>query len=110
SAALLKSLTGIAVRAPLAVFSSWQLYAVVLVGAAGLLLNQLAFQAGPLSASLPAAATVDPLLSIVIGVGVFDEHVNRGVGSGLALLTLLMLMGAAVIQLARGAARDLLGS
>jgi hypothetical protein len=54
------------------------LYAVILVGIAGVLLNQLAFQAGPITASLPAIATIDPLLSIVIGVVVYDEHCGAG--------------------------------
>ncbi len=47
TAALLKALTGIALHGPVALFTSWQLYAVVVAGAGGLLLNQLAFQAGP---------------------------------------------------------------
>jgi hypothetical protein len=50
------------------VLGSWQLYIVIALGIGGLLLNQLAFQAGPIAASLPATATIDPLLSIVVGV------------------------------------------
>ncbi len=60
TAALLRALTTIALRGPIPLLTSWQLYAVVVLGATGLLLNQVAFQAGPLSASLPAIATVDP--------------------------------------------------
>ncbi|MGH3436920.1 MAG: hypothetical protein ACRDRN_10690, partial [Sciscionella sp.] len=57
------------------------------------LLHQLAFQAGPLSASLPAITTVDPLVSVVLAVAVFDEPLRHGplaiAGqvAGLALLT-----------------------
>ena len=69
--------------------------------AAGAILTKLAFQAAPLAASLPAISTVDPLRSIVVGVAVHDEHVNRGPGGGTVLVALLLLMGAAVIQLAR---------
>lgn len=101
SAALLKAITDIAVRSPIAVLTSWQLYTVVVLGGAGLLLNQLAFQAGPLTASLPATASIDPLLSIVIGVSVYDERIRQGPGAGIALIALLILMGAAVVQLAR---------
>ena len=61
TAGLLKALTDIALRGPSAVIASWQLYTVVLLGAFSLLLTQLTFQAGPLTASLPAASTVDPL-------------------------------------------------
>ncbi len=101
TAALLKALTTIGAHSPQSLLVSWQLYTVIAVGAVGLFLNQLALQAGRLSASLPATGTVDPLMSIVIGVAVFDEHINRGIGSGTALLARLVVMGAAIIQLAR---------
>lgn len=100
-AALLKAVTDIFTRSPLDVFTSWQLYVVLIVGALGLLLNQLAFQAGPLTASLPATATVDPLLSVVVGVVVYDERIRSGPGGGVVLALLVILLGAAVIQLAR---------
>jgi hypothetical protein len=105
-AALLKAVTDIAVRSPLDVLQSWQLYALIAVGLIGLLLNQIAFQAGRLSASLPAIATTDPLLSIVIGVAVYDEQLNRGPAGGAVLVALLGLMGIAVIQLARSTDGD----
>jgi len=101
TAALLKALTTIALRGPIPLLTSWQLYAVVALGATGLLLNQVAFQAGPLSASLPAIATVDPLLSIVIGVAVYDERIRDGLPAGIGLAALLLVLGGSVIQLTR---------
>ena len=101
TAALLKAASDIAVRGAAELFESWQLYTVVALGAAGLLLAQLAFQAGPITASLPATATVDPLLSIVVGVAVYDEHIRRGPGSGLLLVLLLVVLGGAAFQLTR---------
>jgi hypothetical protein len=101
AAAVLKAVTNIIARHPVSVLLSWQLYALVLLGAAGLLLNQLAFQAGPIIASLPATATVDPLLSIAVGVLVYDEHIRSGPGSGAALAGMLLVLGVAAIQLAR---------
>lgn len=101
TAALLKAITDIAVKDLPSVLWSWQLYAVIILGAGGLVLNQLAFQAGPLTASLPAISTVDPLLSIVIGVWVFDEHLHRGAGGDTVLGILLLVLGIGVIQLAR---------
>jgi hypothetical protein len=101
SAAMLKAVTDIAVRSPLALITSWQLYAFIALGAAGLLVSQLAFQAGPITASLPATAAIDPLLSIVVGVSVYDEHIRRGPGAGAALVGLVMLLSVAVVQLAR---------
>jgi drug/metabolite transporter (DMT)-like permease len=54
--------------------TSWPLYALIAVGMTGLLLNQLAYQAAPLRISLPVITTIDPVVSLVIGVAVFDEH------------------------------------
>jgi drug/metabolite transporter (DMT)-like permease len=102
-AALLKALTDITARAPLDVLISWQLYTTIALGAGVLLLNQLAFQAGPISASLPAIATINPLLSIAVGVLVYDEHISRGPGGGTLLIILLVLLCAAVVQLTRTA-------
>lgn len=101
SAALLKGLTDRAVHGPWVALTSWQLYAVIVVGAIGLFLSQLAFQAGPLTASLPAIATVDPLLSIVVGVMVYDEHIHRGPWSGAGLVALMLLLGLSVIELGK---------
>jgi len=101
TAALLKGLTDRAVHGPVTALTSWQLYTVVVVGAIGLFLSQLAFQAGPLTASLPAMATVDPLLSIVVGVLVYDEHIHRGPWSGFGLVVLMALLGTSVIQLGK---------
>lgn len=106
TAALLKGVTDIAVRSPIDLLTSWQFYAVIATGAIGLLLNQLAFQAGPITASLPATATVDPLVSIAIGVLVYDEHIRTGPGSGIALIGLLLLLGIAVIELSRSLGDD----
>jgi drug/metabolite transporter (DMT)-like permease len=106
TAALLKALTDIAARDPLSLLWSWQLYTVLVVGGAGLVLNQLAFQAGPLTASLPAIATVDPLASVAIGVWVFDEHVRHGLAADAALAVLLVLLAIGVIPLARSCADD----
>jgi drug/metabolite transporter (DMT)-like permease len=101
TAALLKAITDIVARNPVHALYSWQLYTVIVLGAAGLLLNQLAFQAGPLAASLPATATVDPLASIAVGVAVYDEHIPRVDDAGTALVILLLVLGVAVIQLVR---------
>ncbi|HZV25349.1 MAG TPA: DMT family transporter [Acidothermaceae bacterium] len=101
TAAVLKAVTDIIARHPGSILISWQPYVLVVLGGSGLLLNQLAFQAGPFVASLPATATVDPLLSIVVGVLVYDEHIRSGPGAGTVLAALLLLLGVAAIQLAR---------
>jgi hypothetical protein len=101
AAALLKAVGDVAVHGPRALLTSWQLYTVLVIGTLGLLLNQLAFQAGPLTASLPAIATVNPLASIAIGVLVYDETVRHSPEASLGLALLLLVLGIAVIQLTR---------
>jgi hypothetical protein len=101
TAALLKAVGDIAVRGPQALVTSWQLYAAFVLGLVGLLLNQIAFQAGPLTASLPAIATVNPLASITIGVLVYDETVRHSPEASLGLGLLLLVLGLAAIQLTR---------
>ena len=101
TAALLKTVGDIAVNGPRALLTSWQLYTVIVIGLLGLLLNQLAFQAGPLTASLPAIATVNPLASITIGVLVYDETIRHDPGATVGLGLLLLVLGVAAIQLTR---------
>ncbi|MEO6881850.1 MAG: DMT family transporter [Mycobacteriaceae bacterium] len=106
TAALIKELTTLASAGPVAVLLSWQLATLIVLGATGLVLNQLAFQAGPLSASLPATSAVDPLASIVIGVVVYDEQIRPGFLAGAGSIALLAILSVAVIALARDGARD----
>lgn len=101
TAALIKAATNIAARDLTALFASWQLYTVIALGAVGMLLGQLTFQAGPLTASLPATAAVDPLASIVIGVAVYGEEIRNGLSADLVLVLLLVVLGTAVVQLGR---------
>lgn len=101
TAALLKSLSDVIASSPLHVVVTWQLYVLIVLGVLGVFLNQIAFQAGPITASLPAAATVDPLLSVAFGVLVYDEHIRRGPGGGALLIAIMATLGLAVIVLAR---------
>jgi hypothetical protein len=88
-----------------ALLGSWPVYAVVVVGALGVLLCQLAYQAGPLTASQPTITAVDPLASVAIGVLIFDEHLRRGPWTGAALIALVALLGLSVVQLGRSQAQ-----
>ena len=56
--------------------ASWETYALVGAGGIGLLCQQLAFQAGSLEISFPAAVVLDPLVSVGIGIAALDERVH----------------------------------
>ncbi|MFC8503748.1 DMT family transporter [Pedococcus sp. NPDC057267] len=86
---------------PVAMLSSWQLPVLVVTGVSGLLLAQLAFRAGPLHTSLPVIATVDPLLSVLLGVVVYDEQLRTGAGPVAAQVGLLAGLAVAAVALSR---------
>ncbi|MDQ6784579.1 MAG: DMT family transporter [Actinomycetota bacterium] len=104
TAAALKGTTDALPHGLGALLGGWPLYLLVGAGAVGLLLNQLAFAAGPLRSSLPAITTLDPLASLVIGVVVYDEQVRHAlpalVGAGLGLTVVV----AAAVALTRSEA------
>lgn len=106
TASLIKVCTGLLARGPLVLLGSWQLYVLIVVGSTGILLTQLAYQAGPLSASLPAITVVDPLVAVLIGVAVFDDHLRHSVGAVVGevlFLAVLAVAGIALGQLERPA-------
>jgi drug/metabolite transporter (DMT)-like permease len=63
-----------------AVFESWELYLLVVVGVSGLFLLQSALHAGPITASRITTVIVNPTVSIAIGVTAFDERLRSGAG------------------------------
>lgn len=72
-AALLKvGITGLTDH-PSSVFTNWHVYVLIPVGIAALILEQNAYQSGPLAAPLTALTLVDPVVSVVIGVTAFHE-------------------------------------
>lgn len=102
TAVLLKATTEVwGNSGPVAMLSSWQLPVLLVCGVSGLLLAQLAFRAGPLHTSLPVIATVDPLLSVVLGVVVYDEQLRTGVGPVAAQVALLVGLAVAAVALSR---------
>lgn len=77
TATLIKACTSLLAHNPVALVTSWQLYTLLAAGTVGLMINQLAFQAGPLSASLPAITVVNPLLAVLLGVVIYDENLRH---------------------------------
>ena len=106
AAGVLKETTSVLSRGPVALFTAWPVYALVVVGGAGLLLSQYAYRAGPLSASLPAITAVNPVFSVVIGVAVFDEPFRAAPGYLLGEVLGLALMAAATVGLTMSESRQ----
>jgi drug/metabolite transporter (DMT)-like permease len=74
--------------------SSWEPYALLVAGAAALLLTQGAFHAGALRLSLPTLTVAQPLVAIAISLVFFGEHIaTSGVAIGLEVVGLILITG-----------------
>lgn len=80
--------------------ASWPVWALLAVGALGMLLAQNAFDCAPLSASLPAISVFEPMTGIALGIVVFHSHVRTDTRSlVLAAVSLaVMLIGAHAVS------------
>jgi threonine/homoserine efflux transporter RhtA len=80
----------------------WQPYALAVLSAAAFLLNQSAFHAGHLAASLPAITVVNPVVAALLGWILFGEHLRvHGVAAVAITIVAICASVAAAISLAR---------
>ncbi|MEU7764968.1 DMT family transporter [Nocardia sp. NPDC049190] len=104
AAALTSYVTDLFEHGLLHVLGSWQTWALIAAGVTGVYLQQRAFQAGPLAASLPAVTIAEPLAAAFLGLTVLDEHFRTNtlglVVTGLAVI----VMCATTIALSRSQA------
>ena len=98
NAALTKATTTLITEGWGHVFTHWEPYAIGITGLAGFFLLQNALHAGPIAASRTTTVITNPLVSIVIGATVFDEHLRTGAGVVTAeVAALLVLCGGAFV-------------
>ncbi|HEX9337752.1 MAG TPA: DMT family transporter, partial [Pseudonocardiaceae bacterium] len=94
----------------LALLRSWPLYAVLVTGPAGFLLNQNAYQSDrSMAPALSVITVTDPLVGIGVGVLWLDENIHSGVGPVIGEVLALMTLAVGVWLVANGApqvARD----
>lgn len=85
------------------VLSSWEFYAMAIAGITAFVLQQVSLSSGFLATSVATVSTANPIVSVLIGIILFDERLSRPTWhvvvavSGLALA----MIGAAVISIAR---------
>lgn len=85
-------------------FGHWQLYALIVIGPLGFLLNQNAFQEGLLGSVAVAVITVgDPLVSIGLGIAWFGDSLATGGWAITGEVLSLMVMAAGIVLLTRRA-------
>lgn len=79
------------------VLSTWQTYAAIGFGILGVVVMQWALHTGPLLASQPGFTLMDPVVSVLWGVLVYNEVTRTGAWLGLATAGMLVLAVGAVV-------------
>ena len=104
-AAPTKSVVSLVDNGVFALLTSWELYALAMSAVGAVLLQQSAFQAGHLEASLPAMTVAEPLVAVTLGIVVLQEQVRADGLEWLLIGMLVVVMASATAALARSAAR-----
>ncbi|MFI5523690.1 DMT family transporter [Streptomyces platensis] len=95
---------------PAAFFSTWQTYGFALTGVLAIFLLENAMQSGPLTASQPVLTLGDALLSLSLGVTLFDERVRTGWWLLPEAVGVALVLWGAVLLSRVALARDLTGA
>ncbi len=103
-ATFIKSATDILTESGVgALFTHWPVYALAAGGAAGLVLVQAALHVGPLSISQPLLVIVDPFVSVILSIWLFQEHYASEPLEVAASVLTFALMCVGVVALTRTA-------
>jgi hypothetical protein len=98
TAACTKLVSGYAASDWATVYRHWETYALAVFGALAVFLAQNAIHAGPLVASQSTVILVDPLASILVGVGLFGDNLRTsGAWGPLEAMSLLVMFAGAVV-------------
>jgi drug/metabolite transporter (DMT)-like permease len=98
TAACTKVVSGFAASDWPMLYRHWQTYALACFGALAVFLAQNAIHAGPIVASQSTIVLVDPVASILIGVGLFGDNLRTsGAWGPLEALSLLVMAAGAVL-------------
>jgi drug/metabolite transporter (DMT)-like permease len=98
TAACTKVVSGFAASDVAGLYRHWQTYALACFGALAVFLAQNAIHAGPIVASQSTVVLVDPVASILIGVGLFGDNLRTsGAWGPLEALSLAVMAAGAVL-------------
>jgi uncharacterized membrane protein len=96
TSACTKAVSSFAATDWISLYRHWQTYALAFSGVLAVFLAQNAFHAGPIAASQSTLVLVDPLASILIGVGLFGDNLRTsGLWGPLEALSLLAMFAGA---------------
>ena len=106
-AVLMKGVVDILEHQPGRVWHSFELYALVFCGAAGMIYHQSAYRAGALTASLPTIIVAKPVVGGILGILVLGETLEAGGWEWFVLAGTLVVVIVATVGLARGEAASM---
>ena len=86
-----------------ALFTHWPVYALAAGGVAGIVLVQAALHVGPLSISQPLLVIVDPFVSVILSIWLFQEHYANDPAAVAASVLTFAAMCVGVVALTRTA-------
>jgi drug/metabolite transporter (DMT)-like permease len=105
TAALTKSVISLLTNGIVAVLTNWETYALAASATLGTLLQQSAFQAGALGASLPAVTVLEPVVAAALGVTVLHEQIQADGAEWVLIGAVVVAMLVGTLALARSSAR-----
>lgn len=105
AAALTKGVVDSLGDGPAVFLTSWETYGLVAVSVVGTLVQQSAFQAGELGASLPTMIVGEPVVAVVIGALVLQEELRADGAEWVLIGVLVAVMVVATAALARSSAQ-----
>ena len=79
------------------VIVSWEPYALLGIGYVSMTLNQLALNTRALAATIASSTALDPIVSVALGLALFDEQLHAG---GLQAGTAFVALAAALVGVA----------
>ena len=94
SAALTKSVVDELHFGLVHVITNWEPYALCVVGYVSMTFNQLALNTRALAATIASSTAVDPVVSVALGLALFDEHLHA---SGLQATVAFVALAAALL-------------
>jgi drug/metabolite transporter (DMT)-like permease len=98
SAALTKAVTDQLGDGVLELVTNWQVYALIAVGYVSLTLSQLALSTGALAPAVSTSMAFDPIVSVVLGVTLFEESIHEdALGVVVTMLALAAALAGMVI-------------
>jgi drug/metabolite transporter (DMT)-like permease len=82
------------------VLANWHLYALIVVGFAGMTITQLSLGTGILPPAVATSSIFNPAVSVVLGLTLFEERVHHSIAGRIGAVLALLAMFAGIAALA----------